>query len=147
MGSSKRPLSKPSRRKHKRSIVQQLRWKNNCKFREELQVKKVLVAKNCETLLDQPANIPVELAGKDLFGETSKSGPSDHINVQVDEPWGSQAEYDEFMDHDLCIEPEEEKQVISGSRVVDINYVLKWATDLQYNHAKKCTTGRMQLVK
>ncbi|KAI4455555.1 exonuclease phage-type/recb c-terminal domain-containing protein [Holotrichia oblita] len=50
--------------------------------------------------------------------------------------------------HELSIEEDIcHAKDISGNRIVDINYILKWATTLQYNHAKICSTGTLILKK
>lgn len=33
------------------------------------------------------------------------------------------------------------EKTIAGNRIVNLGYVLQWATKLQYNHAKKCSAG------
>ncbi|KAJ8973884.1 hypothetical protein NQ317_019297 [Molorchus minor] len=65
----------------------------------------------------------------------------------------SQNEYESVMEHEPEVEkclPKEnnlENNIITGQRIVDLNYVLKWALSLQAEHSKICSTGNMQLVR
>ncbi|KAI4468275.1 aaa domain-containing [Holotrichia oblita] len=60
----------------------------------------------------------------------------------------SGAEYNEIRQHELSIEEDIcHAKDISGNRIVDIKYILKWATTIQYNHAKICSTGTLILKK
>lgn len=42
-------------------------------------------------------------------------------------------------------EDKKEPAVITGNRVVDLQYVLNWSVDLQYKHSKICTCGKIFL--
>lgn len=39
------------------------------------------------------------------------------------------------------------ESVITGNRIVELGYVLNWASTLQYNHAKICTLGKLSVKK
>lgn len=53
----------------------------------------------------------------------------------------------------MCSEPDaiprvtSGKHPISGNRIVDLTYVLNKTIDLQYDHSKKCTTGKLLIKK
>lgn len=52
------------------------------------------------------------------------------------------------MSHDLEYEKvPKEPDVISGNRIVELGYVLKWAVNLQYEHSKICTGGQLYIKK
>lgn len=51
------------------------------------------------------------------------------------------------MSTPLCVEKvPEEKNPIEGFRVVELGYVLDWAIDLNYEHFKVCTGGKMKPI-
>jgi len=49
------------------------------------------------------------------------------------------------MKEPLEVEYIKAPEVISGNRIVEINYVLNWAMKLQLDHNKICTAGTLQL--
>ncbi|KAF2889580.1 hypothetical protein ILUMI_16593, partial [Ignelater luminosus] len=57
-------------------------------------------------------------------------------------------QYDSVMEHDIEIEVEQSQEnKIKGHRIVDLQYVLNWAMQLQLNHDKKCTAGTLEPIQ
>ncbi|KAF2886307.1 hypothetical protein ILUMI_19866 [Ignelater luminosus] len=57
-------------------------------------------------------------------------------------------QYDSVMEHDIEIEVEQSQEnKIKGHRIVDLQYVLNWAMQLQLNHGKKCTAGTLEPIQ
>lgn len=58
----------------------------------------------------------------------------------------SENEYNDVTSQELYYEVEKEPEVaptIFGNRIVDLKYVLNWSVNLQYEHSKICTSGRL----
>ncbi|KAF2883327.1 hypothetical protein ILUMI_22829 [Ignelater luminosus] len=57
-------------------------------------------------------------------------------------------QYDSVIEHDIEIEVEQSQEnKIKGHRIVDLQYVLNWAMQLQPNHGKKCTAGTLEPIQ
>nr|CAH7733841.1 unnamed protein product [Callosobruchus chinensis] len=58
-----------------------------------------------------------------------------------------QDEYDSIANHPLEYETvvDEDTDVLKGNRIVDLKYVLQWALDLQVQHSRTCTVGRLKI--
>jgi hypothetical protein len=87
--------------------------------------------------------------------------------LNLDDAWGTQEQYDKYIhqitrqcinydnfsiiNFELCIERDTNSAapspVIQGNRIVDLEYVLKWALQLQVDHSKICTCGKLYLWK
>lgn len=79
----------------------------------------------------------------------SEIGPSTNEGNNLDEySFISKEEYDSIIAHELCIEKEKPipNNVISGNRLVNLQYVIEWSMKLQVEHAKRCTVGQMKLI-
>uniref|UniRef100_A0A1Y1K201 Uncharacterized protein n=1 Tax=Photinus pyralis TaxID=7054 RepID=A0A1Y1K201_PHOPY len=67
----------------------------------------------------------------------------------LEERWEDelQAEAARIEDEALEIETDPApKPIITGNRIVELNYVLNWACNLQYEHSKICTMGKVGVL-
>ncbi|KAF5271418.1 hypothetical protein FQR65_LT17619 [Abscondita terminalis] len=58
----------------------------------------------------------------------------------------SQEEYASINSHNLVHEQVEPTTVITGHRIVDLQYVLTWSMKIQVEHSKQCTMGTLEII-
>ncbi|KAK4882457.1 hypothetical protein RN001_005776 [Aquatica leii] len=81
---------------------------------------------------------------KDLEDVWNIKSTTDQTNK---DPWGSDTEYNRIVAEELQIEADQpEEPAISGKRIVNIGF-LEQVIQLSENHARSCTTGRLNIDK
>ncbi|VEN45362.1 unnamed protein product [Callosobruchus maculatus] len=75
-----------------------------------------------------------ESVGKETFDSISFMDQNEYESINN---YPLEYEYEKVEDEDL--------DVLQGNRIVDLKYVLQWAIDLQVQHSKTCTVGKLKI--